>query len=256
MIFRRMAVPVITASLIYAASMAPLAQDMRSAVSVLDATLPCISKGALTTFLKFCASNTGRITQLESPQGLPHFTAISPNYAICHSSTGNAAPNYLGSSFTPFSLTQPNGPGTLPLTIVARSADGAWQTTHSYAINTAELELVATVALRRLGAAIPFAAFAYGFDDAPGNTLNNGYDRAVDSVEQSGNGYMLFYGMLTRATSHHTAISSIPGVPTNCNVANIATPGGPADVSTSLTYNFGGFNSGASKTMKFQIRRG
>ena len=31
------------------------------------------------------------------------------------------------------------------------------------------------------------------------------------------------------------------------NVANIPTPG---------TYNFGGFNSGASKTMKFQIRRG
>jgi hypothetical protein len=255
MFFRRFAVPVITASLLCAASMVLPAQDM-SAVEERDATLPCISKGALTTFFKFCVSDTGRLIQIESPEGVPHFTAIPPNYAICHSSTGNAGANYVGSSFTPISINQPNGPGKLPLTIVARSADGAWQTTHSYAINTVDLELVATVSLKRLGAAIPFAAFAYGFDDAPGATLENGYDRSVDSAEQTGNGYMLFYGMLTRATPHQTAISSIAGVPTKCNVSNISTPGGPADVSTSLTYNFGAFKSGASRTMKFQIRRG
>ena len=255
MILRRFAVPVITAWVLCAASTIPLAQD-RSAVGALDATLPCISKGSLSSFFKFCVSNTGRIIQIESPEGLPHFTAIPPNYAICHSSTGNAAPNYVGSDFTPFSIKQPNGPGKLPLTVVARSADGAWQTTHSYAINTVDLELVATVVLKRLGAPIPFAAFAYGFDDAPGGTLNNGYDRSVDSVEQTGNGYMLVYGMLTRATPHQTAISNVVGVPTNCGVLNIPTPGGPGDVSTSLTYALGGFSSGASRTMKFQIRRG
>lgn len=255
MILRRFALPVLTASLLCAASMVPLAQD-RSTIETLDAPLPCISKGSLTSFFKFCVSDTGRIIQVESPAGVPHFTAIPSNYAICHSSTGNAAPDYVGSAFTPVSVNQPNGPGKLPLTIVARSADVAWETTHSYAMSTVDLELVVTVALRRLGTAIPFAAFAYGFDDAPGNTLSNGYDRSVDSVEQTGNGYMLFYGMLTRATPHQTAISNIVGVPTNCNVVNIPTPGGPADVSTSVTYNFGGFNSGASKTMKFQIRRG
>ena len=255
MTLRRCAAAIITASALCAASMVLAAQG-RQGVETLDAGLPCIAKGSLTTFFKFCVSNTGRILQVESPQGLPHFTAISPNYSICHSSTGNAPPNYLGSTSTPVSITQPGGAGTLPLTVVANSSDGTWQIKHVYAVNTVDLELVATVTLKRLGPTIGFAAFAYGFDDAPGNTLSNGYDRSDDSAEQTGNGFMLFYGMLSRAVSHNTAITNVVGVPSNCNVPNIATPGGPADKSTNLTYNFGQFNSGASKTMKFQIRRG
>jgi hypothetical protein len=252
MTLRRLAAASITAVVLCTASMVLLTQQVVKA----DAGLPCIEKGTLTTYFKFCVSDTGRILQIESPQGLPQFTAIPPNFSICHSSTGNAAPNYLGSSFVPVSITQSGGPGTLPLTIVANSADGAWQVKHSYAVNTIDLELVLTVTLKRLGPTIEFAAFTYGFDDAPGNTLMNGYDWAVDSVEQTGNGYMLFYGMLTRSFSHNTSITNVVGVPTNCNVPKITTPGGPADKSTNLTYNFNQIKSGAARTMKFQIRRG
>lgn len=256
MTLRRLAAALLTVLVLSTASMVLRAQDGQGAPSLSETALPCIEKGADSTYLKLCVGSTGRIMQIESPMGVSNFTAIPPNYAICHSSTGNAPPNYLGSSFVPISITQSGGPGTLPLTVVANSSDGAWQVKHSYAINTVDLEMVATVTLKRLGAPISFAAFTYGFDDAPGNTLMNGYDWAVDSVEQTGNGYMLFYGMLSRSLSHGTAITDVVGVPTNCNIPTTDTPGGPADKSTSLTYNFGQFNTGTTRTMKFQIRRG
>jgi hypothetical protein len=221
-----------TFALVCGAAVAVHAQ--RNGVTPLDNALACITKGNLT----FCPADTGRVVGF-AVNGVDYFGHYfgAYDYFICHSAAVDAASAYSATNdFVNTSITQPGGPGTLPLTVVAHSSDSAWQTKTVFTLNTAEQELDLTITLTRLGGAVSAAAFAIGSDDAAGGTYIDTYDRSNLSVEQTGNGGMLFYNLLTRGTAHSTAILIEGNPPNGCNLTSVPTPGGPDNLaSTSLS---------------------
>ena len=249
MSLRRFA-PSVLVALACTFSIGLIAQD-RGDVEAKDSGLPCISKGTGEDLIGFCPSNSGRINTILGNSGIAQ---SSTNMAICHSTAVNAATTYSVSDFILVSIAQKNGAGKLPLKIVSRSADNTWLLTSQYSINTAELEVVHTAALKRQGGPLTQVAMAYNADDFPGSTFTNNGIKGPHEVSQSGNNRIISMALLTRKFAHTTTLSpNIVGV--GCNQASIA-PFVGLDRGSQVTYLLGGYNSGATKTVKYQFRRG
>jgi hypothetical protein len=157
---------------------------------------------------------------------------------------------------TPVSITQPNGPGKLPLTIIAQSA--GWQLKHVFTVNSLETELVDTVTIKRLGGPLTNAALTLNTDDAPNNTV--GLNMAIHSntstaaADSSSAVDIMTTALITTGSGITTsaAVVNFVGTPSGCNKSSVAIPA-TGDYASSVSYLFNtGFNTNASKTVKFK----
>jgi hypothetical protein len=123
-------------------------QGKEGLADVRDSFLTPIAKGAGQQYLAFTPSTTGRVAQITTPAGVSHIFASTGNYEICAGSGSYAA----STDFYTVSIVQPNGGGTLPLTITTRTNDNRWQIKWTYAINTTDVELLVTGAVKNLQA--------------------------------------------------------------------------------------------------------
>ena len=222
-----------------------------------------LSYGAGDNLFSVCISDLGRVTQITSPDGFSHiYAGWSGHYYLCDSRFGTYSGDGSGDFYT-FSIDQPKGPNTLPLTIVTHTFDDLWEVTHKFAVNSKQHELVVTQTLQNLGGLIGgnvgFARYAdTAIDNADSGDLG---DRSLESVtmrERPGDDtttrHQLTLSAQTRATAHTTAVNHYFLVQ-GCNPASAPSPFGPADLGFNLTYNLGGFNSSQKKTVAFKFER-
>lgn len=253
--------------------------------------------GSGATLMNVCISNEGNIVSFESPSGFQQIgpsTLYRDGYAICSGNLPtfpNVPQGYdpgdvsAEAGFGAATVTQPNGPNTLPLTIVRNSSSGNYKLTQSFAVNTLLRTVTVTMTIKRLAkgdctaSGCPPVRLQRAFEgDVDNNTvLNAAFGRSVDSVWEwidpgssdsnltTGHGLHLSNvanGGATPITTVYTVADYAAGVDQACTVfaGQLATPTNPAvtDATTlvgRLMYFFDNIPLNASKTVKVVYER-
>jgi hypothetical protein len=212
----------------------------------------------------------GNLIRLENAGGQDHMIG-GDGYVVCSS---NTTPSYDAGSegesgFGNPTITQPNGPDTLPLTIVRYTTDGVFQLTQKFARDCAEKDFTITMTLKNISALTRSdVKLARYFDGTINSTINSSYwddiwDRSNDSVwGRQMDGLMLTAGTLIMP--HSTAVEtwlnwSVAGFGdhTNdgCDPIAEATPTPPGVYVGRSTYNIGNLTPNQAKTVKVVYRR-
>jgi hypothetical protein len=159
--------------------------------NVLDLTAlaapQCFTSGSDATFLKVCITERGNISHFESPAGRVHLLSRE-GYVLCSSffqsegvhgfDAGTAEAGWL----TP-TVSQPGGPGTLPLIITRNSIDGLLQLKQTFKIIPGEREVEVTMAVKNLSSTtVPNVIVDRYFDGDLDSTSKNRYDGVSQSV--------------------------------------------------------------------------
>ena len=119
----------------------------RVSATVAGPTSDCQStytSGSGATFLQFCVTQNGNITEFQSPQGVEHIRegSFSEGYGICDLDSETRYWDYADSGDTGNWLdpvrTQPGGPNTFPLKIVRTTSDGLFTLTQVFTQNAPE----------------------------------------------------------------------------------------------------------------------
>jgi hypothetical protein len=138
-------------------------------------------------YMKFCVSARGNIMRFESPLGLTHITG-NEGYVLCVDNDRR-----IGLAFdaglaqdgwgTP-TVSQPSGPGTLPLIITRTSEDGRVQLTQTFTRNAAERGVDVKMDVKNLSAVpLPGVLVDRYFDaDVDGSASDDFWDRSVRDV--------------------------------------------------------------------------
>ena len=138
----------------------------------------CFTSGANITFLKVCITPNGNVSWFESPAGYVHLTGRE-GYAVCTQESGNVVHhgfdvNIASDGWGPATITQKNGPGTLPMTITRQTDDGAVQLRQTFSFNPAERGIDLTMNLKNTsGYPMPDVTLTRYFDaDISGMSIN------------------------------------------------------------------------------------
>ena len=179
----------------------------------------CFTRGSGATFLKVCITERGNISHFEAPAGKVHLRTRE-GYVLCSSffqtlgvhgfDAGSAEQGW-----TAPTISQPGGPGTLPLIITRNSFDGLVQLKQTFKVIPGEREVYVTMAVKNRStvAKLPNVFLERYFDGDINGQTSNRYDRTsnqsvwglpASGADQS-NGLML-----TQAPSD-VVIFSFPG---------------------------------------------
>jgi len=228
------------------------------------------TSGSGATFMGICISNHGNLVRFESPAGFVHLSLIE-GYALCSGDPFQPARSFdsgtIEAGFNPATISQPNGPNTLPLTITRTTTDGAFQLQQTFARDSVEKDVTITMVLKNISAASIANVFLTRYFDGDIDNFagNDFYDQTLDSVwgkesfGASGHGLMLT--ALTFNTPHITDTESfIDWKRTNGSTCRppFGSPGGPVgegDFVGRLTYELGTITAGQSKTVRVLYRR-
>ena len=109
-----------------------------------DICASTFTSGSGQTFLKFCVTVNGNITQLESPSGTEFIRegSFAEGYGVCDVNANKQYYDYAdggdsGNWGAPV-ITQPGGANTFPLTIKRTTTDGLFTLTQLFSRNSAE----------------------------------------------------------------------------------------------------------------------
>ena len=153
----------------------------------LAGTEKCFSSGSGPTFLKVCITNRGNISHFESPAGRNHLFTRE-GYVVCAFNNqlqvhGFDAGSAEGGWAAP-SVSQPNGPGKLPLIVKRNSLDKKVQLTQTFTIIAADRAVQVVMAVKNISTSnLPFEIVDRYFDaDLDGSGANDRFDQSDDSV--------------------------------------------------------------------------
>ncbi|HEX8653118.1 MAG TPA: hypothetical protein VF708_20035 [Pyrinomonadaceae bacterium] len=226
--------------------------------------------GAGANKFTFCISNTGTLINLESPASFKQLGVLE-GYILCGGQTVYAYD--AGNDFLTWSsldYQQPNGPNTLPLTIIGRTVRGEFQVTQTFEATPEEKSVRITVAVKNIsGVGISNLKFARYFDaDLSNDSGDDIFDTDADSVwgRDSGSGaghHGLLLTALSLLQSHTVAVEkrsdwyplTTPGTAATCSPLPQASPTAPGNYVGRLTYNLGTINTGVTKIVKLVYRR-
>src|SRR5262249_39740141 len=117
------------------------------------------TSGSGLTFMEFCVTQNGNITEFQSPQGVEHIRegSFGEGYGICDFDNLNRYYDYAdfgdtGNWLDPV-LKQPNGPNTFPLTITRTTADGVFTLTQVFSQTPGERIVKVAMTLKNQTAA-------------------------------------------------------------------------------------------------------
>jgi hypothetical protein len=222
------------------------------------------SSGIGLTFMQFCVTENGNITNFVAPSG---FSQLFPGegYGICDATSSFVAyydeaiygdsGNWLTSV-----ITQPGGPNTFPLTITRTTSDGVWTLTQSFTRNTTE-RLVKVVQSLKNNTAITRSAYftRYADVDADGSAGNDYFDNSTFSVwgyEWFSGGGGTNHGLLLSATPSVFSLSGYVAKTGGSNPCSANLNGSsPAQIDGALLYYwFATFPAHGSKKFTFEYR--
>jgi hypothetical protein len=212
--------------------------DVMPALSSDAATDVCQSTfttGAGPTYLQFCVTQNGNITEFQSPVGVEHIREGSYNegYGICDFSSLNRYYDWAdggdsGNWLAPV-RTQPKGPNTFPLKIVRTTSDGIFTLTQVFSETANEQIAKITMTIKNdTAVSRDYAVVRYADIDA-NNADGGDFKNWFDFEHQSGWGYnpgfnthgLMLYSSPT-SQGHFGFVQNTPDPPDPCSpVANL-----------------------------------
>jgi hypothetical protein len=130
-----------------------MAQAPSAAPAAATDCFATFTSGSGATAFNFCVTQNGNVLSLESPAGAEHIRVgvFMEGYAICDHTLGlrywdlgDYSPN---GTFSAPTITQPNGPNTLPLTITRNTWDSIYTLKQTFSRNVQDRSVLVTMAL-------------------------------------------------------------------------------------------------------------
>jgi hypothetical protein len=220
-------------------------QQQSSSAAMLSAlsTTSCQStftSGSGPSYLQFCVTANGNITEFQSPLGVEHIRegTYGEGYGICDYESSGLVRYYdwagfgdSGNWLSPV-ISQPYGFNTFPLKIVRTTSDGIFTLTQVFSRVSGELIVKVAMTLRNnSGISRDFALVRYADIDANnahGGDYNNEFDFGNDSAWGYNNGFNTAYGLMisTAPTKlpHFAFVQSSAGGPDPCSPSFATVP--------------------------------
>ena len=214
-----------------------------------------ITNGTGTAAISVCITSHGNIGGLAFG-GIEQIRngGIYEGYLICDSAVDQM---FTDSGFNPPTITQPNGPNTLPLTIRRTTTDGKWQLTQNFGVSpdavTVTMALKNTSGVVQSGVRLARVADIDAAVAQTGSFVNH-WTRTPDSVSAVANGVSGTQMLAASYNAAHAAQAQGPGPSTVCDVPANATPG-DFDGHGQITYSFPNVGASVIKTVKVTYRR-
>ncbi len=199
-----------------------------------DATSDCQStftSGSNQTYLQFCTTVNGNVTELQSPAGEEHIREgkYLEGYGICDFNSsltryydwadGGDSGNWLAAV-----ITQPGGPNTFPLKITRTTSDGIYTLTQSFTRDTVEPTVIIKMTLKNDSAVSrDFALVRYADIDAnngDGGDYKNWFDYTHDAAwgyNSSFNSYGVMLFAVPSNTPRFAFVQNTFGGPDPCS---------------------------------------
>jgi hypothetical protein len=148
----------------------------------------CFTSGSGATFLKVCITERGNISHFEAPAGKVHLQTRE-GYVLCSDFFGPRGVHGFDAGgaqqgWTASTVSQPNGPGKLPLIITRNSSDGLVQLKQTFKVLAGEREVSVTMAVKNRSAVaqLPDVRLDRYFDGDINGQTSNRYDVTNQSV--------------------------------------------------------------------------
>lgn len=230
---------------------------------------------------KLCISEHGNLIDLESPAGNEHLTpgtetSWGDGYVLCtaegvHAYDAGFSHSGWDDDVVPPTIIQPNGPNTLPLTIIRRTQSQRFDLSQTFEWDTERKEVIITMALKNnTDFPISGVQLVREFDGDLSNDANDDiYDADQDSVwgrdrGTGGSHHGLMLTALSLGVSHSTAVESFADWQPNAGHADTGrkctpikqnTPTTPGNYTGRLTYNLGPVAAHTTRTVKVLYKR-
>ncbi len=137
------------------------------------------------TFLKVCITNHGTISYLESPAGRIHLQGNREGYVVCtfNNTFASFEAGIAEGGWTEPSVSQPSGPGTLPLIVTRSMLDHAVELKQTFTLISGDNQLQVVMALKNTstGVLTEVNLDRYFDGDIGGRTANT-YDTTEGAV--------------------------------------------------------------------------
>jgi hypothetical protein len=234
----------------------------------LDCNLGTFTSGSGENLFSFCVSDHGNVNLLTTPAGFRHLDpayngfGFTEGYILCD----DLLHAYIDLGLQEFSfagttiVTQPGGPGTLPLTIDRDTSDGKYTLRQSYAFSTTRKALVITERVfnhdtaRRTLRIERFGDF--GIDNNPADDTGLATaDSAGQLNPDSGHGVFLTTEHPNYSAVHETSIDQFNPSVNVCSHQHNATPTAAGDWISRFAFPGRGINPGNSSTLIFVYQR-
>src|SRR5688572_23954703 len=221
--------------------------------SACDPTLNFVS-GAGPTRFEICLSSEGNVVSQVGPAGFNHQFLAGEGYRVCTPS-GDYYDNGGGgqSGFLAASVSQPNGPGTFPVTITRDTTDAQWNLVQQFSRNTTERALTITMKLKKTNGAIGPTVYLQRWShlNVDGTVTNDLGDRSADSISARQT-RAISLTALSYGVTHTTGVGEWPYGRNDCTAASAATPIAAKDLAGRVTYNLGSFTDNQTKQVRFR----
>jgi len=196
----------------------------------------CFTSGSGPTLFSWCVTYDGNVLKLESPAGFEHIyegLVASEGYGVCDLMTQERYYDYgmMGDSnnWNDSVVTQPNGPGTFPLTISRNTRNGQWKLIQQFSENKLERLVIIKMTLIN-SVAIPRDVYLARFVDLDANSGNgedfeNWFDSTTDAVTAWNPG-MHYASMVSNsaAVNHYSGVFFFDHVLDPCTKPAVNTP--------------------------------
>ena len=176
-------------------------KDIHIAPLGTDACQSTFKSGNGVSYMAFCTTQNGNVRKFESPSGSNQLYQGGEGYGLCDLTNGNVGYYdwgiYGDSGWQDSTLTQPNGPNTLPLTITRTSADGVWTLKQVFSRNTTTPSVKITMTLKN-NSALSREVLLRRLADIDADGYNSG--NFLDADRYGAWGHYL-HGLMIRVTS-------------------------------------------------------
>jgi hypothetical protein len=226
--------------------------------------------GAAEELVRICISKHGNLIKFESPAGFEHVRNgdLQEGYILCRDFTtpvgfdiGN-----LEDGFNDGTVSQPGGPGTLPITVTRTSLDGLFQLTQTFTWDPTFNRVFIQMRVKNVSSAKQFGVTLirmadFDIGENVTGTFDNEWAQTLDSVFAwndfgSLTGTAAPQGLrlsaVTRKTFHGPEITAVGDA--SCAPILVPTPTND-DLAGRMNYSLGTIARNATKTVVFAYRR-
>jgi hypothetical protein len=241
-------------------------------IEPLDITcLDTFESGRAEELIRICISKHGNLVRFESPAGFEHIRngLYYEGYVLCSDAgtTLNGWDNgQNGGRFDDGTVSQPGGPGTLPIIVTRNTLDGLFQLTQTFTWDPANNQVFIEMQVENVSGAKQFDVDLMRLVDLDvGNNVTGGTNEGGTTLDSvfAWNDFGSLTGTLapqalrlsaaTRKTAHFANLTLLAG-DVACAPSTIVPPT-TGDINGRVTYNLGTIPKNGTKTVTFTYRR-
>jgi hypothetical protein len=227
--------------------------------------------GAAEELVRICISKHGNLMKFESPASFEHIRNgdFLEGYVLCSDDTATQDGFDLGEFETGFddgTVSQPGGPGTLPITVTRNTLDGRFQLIQTFTWDPTSNQVFIAMQVKNVSGVKQFGVdlirmadldigenVTGNFENEWGTTLDSVFAwNDFGSLTGTSAPQAVRIGAATRKTAHLAQVTGNDDA--SCSTTGVASPT-TGDFGGRVTYNLGNIAKNGTKTVTFTYRR-